>query len=242
MMTYDINPDRYLSDDNIFVKYSTNKKDFSEETKEDFEKKMQFWQYIKNRQGDLQINLPTFDNSSTTGGWEFSDIFGTSSTGSSTTSSSSSSSSFSSTSTSSQTTALPSSNSSFTEKFLNSAKEWIGTPYKWAGRIKGVGVDCSNFVSAAAEKAGLKLSGSVSDQWNKFSKDNRIFYDASQLQPGDLIFFKNTVPGKDLSHVAIYMGDGKIIHASSSKGVTIANLSDNYYQKHLKGYGRMYNS
>lgn len=236
MMTYDINPDKYLSDDNIFVKYSTNKKDFSEEVKEDFDQKIQFWQYIKSRQGDPQINLPAFDNSSTTGGWEFSDIFGTSSTDSSTRSGSSST-----TSTFSQTT-LPSSNSSFTEKFLSSAKEWIGTPYKWAGRTKGVGVDCSNFVSAAAEKAGLKLSGSVSDQWNRFSKDNRIFYDASQLQPGDLIFFKNTVPGKDLSHVAIYMGDGKIIHASSSKGVTIANLGDNYYQKHLKGYGRMYNS
>ena len=135
-------------------------------------------------------------------------------------------------------------NSSFTSRFLNSAKEWLGVKYVWGGRSKK-GVDCSNFVSLAAENAGLKLTGNVSHQWNTFAKDSRIFYDASQLQPGDLVFFKGTqkkLSANTPSHVAIYMGDGKIIHASSSKGVTIANLGDNYYQKHLKGYGKMYNS
>jgi cell wall-associated NlpC family hydrolase len=59
----------------------------------------------------------------------------------------------------------------------------------------------------------------------------------SKLQEGDLVFF-NTF-GNDISHVGIYLKDGKFAHTSTSKGVTVSSLNERYYQKNYRAAGRV---
>jgi cell wall-associated NlpC family hydrolase len=97
----------------------------------------------------------------------------------------------------------------------------IGTPYV-AGGTSSKGFDCSGFSSYVFEKMGVDLprtSASQAQTGKKIAK--------SDLIAGDLVFFNTN--GRGVSHVGIYVGDGKFAHASSSKGVTISNLSDSYY-------------
>ena len=60
----------------------------------------------------------------------------------------------------------------------------------------------------------------------------------ASLQPGDLVFLQNTYR-QGVSHVGIYIGDGKMIHASSSKGVVISDLSTSYYTQHYHSVRRV---
>jgi cell wall-associated NlpC family hydrolase len=57
------------------------------------------------------------------------------------------------------------------------------------------------------------------------------------LRPGDLVFFNTS--GKGVSHVGIFVGEGKFAHASSSRGVTISSLSDSYYVNRYVGAKRI---
>lgn len=99
----------------------------------------------------------------------------------------------------------------------------VGTPYKWGGNtVKGF--DCSGFILYILNQYDVDLprtSKAQSIEGTKVSKDD--------LQPGDLVFF-NTF-GKGVSHAGIYLGNNEFAHASSSKGVRISKLSDDYYEK-----------
>lgn len=101
--------------------------------------------------------------------------------------------------------------------------EVVGTPYKWGGNtVKGF--DCSGFILYIFNQYDVDLprtSKAQSEEGVKVSKD--------ELQPGDLVFF-NTF-GKGVSHAGIYLGNNEFAHASSSKGVRISKLSEDYYEK-----------
>lgn len=100
----------------------------------------------------------------------------------------------------------------------------IGVRYK-AGGSTPKGFDCSGFTSYVFEKlAGIKLNRRSADQ---ASQGTKIAKD--KLREGDLVFFRTS--GKSISHVGIYIGDGKFAHASSKKGITITSLDDKYYAK-----------
>lgn len=101
--------------------------------------------------------------------------------------------------------------------------EVIGTPYKWGGTtVKGF--DCSGFILHIFNQFDVNLprtSTSQAEVGNKVDKE--------ELREGDLVFFNTS--GRGISHAGIYIGEGKFAHSSSSKGVTISKLSDDYYEK-----------
>ena len=110
------------------------------------------------------------------------------------------------------------------KKFKKFYKEWKGVKYKFGGNSKS-GIDCSAFIQKAYKKThNIKIPRTTLLQ---SKKGNRIR--KSQLKLGDLVFFKT---GKNSRHVGIYMENGKFMHASTKKGVTISKLDNNYFNKH----------
>lgn len=116
------------------------------------------------------------------------------------------------------------------------ASKWIGTPYLYGGNTSK-GIDCSGFVKAVYEEAYNKTISRTSA--NMFSVNCKKIK-KEQLTEGDLVFFRTD--GKNTStpnHVGIYLSNNQFIHASSSKGVTIADLTASYYVKCFLSGGRV---
>lgn len=90
------------------------------------------------------------------------------------------------------------------------AKQFIGTKYVWGGNDLKKGVDCSGYVKKIFAKFGYTTPRVSRDQAAKYKKITK-----SELKPGDLVFYGNTKTGY-INHVAIYIGNDKIIHASSN--------------------------
>lgn len=98
------------------------------------------------------------------------------------------------------------------------AKEFLGNPYVWGGTSLTKGADCSGFVMSIFKKYGVSLPRNSRSQANSGTTIS-----VSEAKPGDLIFYGN---GKSINHVAIYIGGGQVIHASSPKtGIRISNVS-----------------
>ena len=99
------------------------------------------------------------------------------------------------------------------------AKLFVGNPYVWGGTSLTNGADCSGFVLSVYKKFGVKLPHYSGSQANSGTK---ISYD--ELQAGDLIFYANS--SGTINHVAIYLGGGQVIHASSPKsGIKISKYN-----------------
>lgn len=116
-------------------------------------------------------------------------------------------------------------------KLDNVVSSAIGTDYV-SGGTSTSGFDCSGFTKYVFSHLGIKLphqSGSQYKMGTAVSKD--------ELIAGDLVFFNTS--GKGVSHVGVYVGDGKFAHASSSKGVVISKLSDKYYVERYVGAKRI---
>jgi cell wall-associated NlpC family hydrolase len=107
--------------------------------------------------------------------------------------------------------------------------------YVYSGKKLHTGFDCSGLVSFVyKESAGVELRGSAFDIANKTRP-----IPAESASPGDLVFF-NTL-GSPSSHVGIYIGSGKFIHAANERtGVRIDQLSADYWSKRLEGYRRVF--
>lgn len=113
------------------------------------------------------------------------------------------------------------------------AKKFLGVPYKW-GASSGKSFDCSGFVVYIMKKFNVNLDRTASSQFSGGTKVEK-----NNLQAGDLVFF--TTYKKGPSHVGIYIGNNKFIHASSGAScVTVTNLDTNYYKKRYLG-ARRYN-
>ena len=112
-------------------------------------------------------------------------------------------------------------------------EDWYGTPYRFGGTSKS-GIDCSAFVRALYDSVySLGLNRTSRDQ---FAETVRL-KDKKELQEGDLVFFK--IRTKAISHVGVYLANGKFVHASSSRGVTISDLNDRYWVRYYAGGGRL---
>lgn len=108
--------------------------------------------------------------------------------------------------------------------------EWYGTRYVLGGSTKN-GIDCSAFTQILyAGSLGITLPRTAREQY----KTTRSI-EKEELKEGDLIFF-NTRGG--VSHVGVYLQNNKFVHAATSGGVMISDLSEAYWAKRLLGFGR----
>lgn len=120
------------------------------------------------------------------------------------------------------------------QRVIDEAYAWMGVPYRYGGNDRG-GVDCSGLTCHAFEHgAGIKLPRSSMEQ-----ADRCLIIARSKLRPGDLVFFSSRKGGGAINHVAIYLGDNRVIHSTSSKGVTVSSLDEPYWATHLYTCGRV---
>lgn len=103
--------------------------------------------------------------------------------------------------------------SSAASRVLRSADSYVGVRYVWGGNTPSQGFDCSGFTKYVFAKDGVTLPRTSREQ---VRAGTAVAPDFRDLRPGDLMFFAE--PGEAISHVAIYVGDGRIIHAASSIG------------------------
>ena len=116
-------------------------------------------------------------------------------------------------------------------KMFEFIDDWYGTPYRLGGTTKK-GVDCSAFSQFLfASVYGLGIPRTAKEQYNLTSRISR-----TQLNEGDMIFF-NTRGG--VSHVGVYLQNNKFVHASTSGGVMISDIFDEYWAKKFVGVGRL---
>ena len=104
------------------------------------------------------------------------------------------------------------------------ATQFVGNPYVWGGTSLTRGADCSGFVLSVYANYGISLPHSSRAQANCGAKIS-----ASEAKPGDLFFYGN---GSGINHVAIYIGGGQVVHASSPR--TGIKISSAYYRNPVK--------
>lgn len=132
-------------------------------------------------------------------------------------------------------------NSAFAKKItqgkqgvVSLAQRFHGTKYVWGGNSLSKGVDCSGLTQQVYKNQGINLPRTALEQ----SKSVKTI-SQKNMKPGDLIFFDTVMNnGKSVDHVGIYAGNGKMTHASSSKGVTTVPMTTKYWQSRLTKVGR----
>lgn len=111
------------------------------------------------------------------------------------------------------------------------AQQMLGTPYRYGGASPGRGFDCSGLVYFGHRRLGIEVPRTSADQ-RRHSRTVSL----ESLRPGDLLFFD--LAGAKGSHVGIYIGRGRFIHApSSGKTVSRSSLDNPYWSRHLAGAG-----
>jgi lipoprotein Spr len=116
-------------------------------------------------------------------------------------------------------------------KLFSFIEEWYGIPYRFGGSSKA-GIDCSAFSGNLMTTVfGVGLPRMAKDQYNACERVQK-----NELEEGDLVFFHTTRKG--ISHVGVYLGNNKFVHASLNYGVTISDLTDPYYSRSFRGGGR----
>jgi cell wall-associated NlpC family hydrolase len=116
---------------------------------------------------------------------------------------------------------------------ITEAKKLIGTPYRYGGTTPK-GFDCSGFVYYTHKKIGKILPRTSKQMYQKGKAVHK-----SNLRAGDLVFFNTSKTKTGVSHVAIYIGNNQIIHATSSKGVKIDSLNNSYWKSKYVGAKRL---
>jgi peptidoglycan endopeptidase LytE len=107
------------------------------------------------------------------------------------------------------------------------AYKYNGYRYRYGGSSPS-GFDCSGFVYYVYRQAGISIGRDTNSQYN-----SGTHVSFNNLQPGDIVLFSNTYR-RGLSHAAIYIGGGKVIHAvNESVGVTVSDLNSSYWRSHF---------
>lgn len=118
----------------------------------------------------------------------------------------------------------------FREEIVKTARRYVGVPYRWGGESPRTGFDCSGFTMVVYRLNGLDLPRSSRQQWKVGKKIGR-----RQLQKGDLVFFATT-GGRRVSHVGIYTGADKFLHAPRrGSRIKTSSLSSKYFRTRYVG-------
>lgn len=123
---------------------------------------------------------------------------------------------------SAQTASVSSSGSSIGSKIANYAQQFVGNPYRYGGNSLTGGIDCSGFTQQVMARYGYSISRTSSSQATE-----GVAVSTSNLRAGDLVFYGD---GGSVSHVALYIGGGQVVHASNSApypkgGIKISNVN-----------------
>ncbi|MBM3158739.1 MAG: C40 family peptidase [Bacteroidetes bacterium] len=117
-------------------------------------------------------------------------------------------------------------------KLLAAIDPWMGVRYR-SGGTTTQGIDCSAFTaSVLSTYAGVQLPRTCREQFQQYPK-----VDKEEIQVGDLLFFRTR--GRSVSHVGIYLGNNKFVHASSSNGVIVSSRSEPYFSTRFVGARRV---
>lgn len=118
-------------------------------------------------------------------------------------------------------------------RVVEDALSWLGSPYRMGGSARN-GIDCSGLVRAVYSSLGLSLPRTAAGQFG-----HGMPVGEADLRPGDLVFFENTYKS-GISHVGIYIGDGKFVHAAGrKKGVVVTAFAQPYYRNRFIGARRL---
>lgn len=143
------------------------------------------------------------------------------------------------------------SNLSIGERIAEAAMTWLGTPYQNNAMVKGIGVDCSYLLIAALTESGVMAKDRLniedySNEWHLHHSEEKYLKYVKQvadevnleddvIQVGDFVLFQY---GRCISHGAIYIGNGLLIHAFIDYGVILSSIDDViFYDK--KGCSRL---
>jgi peptidoglycan endopeptidase LytE len=114
------------------------------------------------------------------------------------------------------------------------ASRYVGYPYSWGGQSPSTGFDCSGFAWYVYQQAGIDIA--VHDAAGQLAAGRLV--GRGELLPGDLVFFQNTYKA-GLSHVGIYAGGGRFVHAANEgSGVRFDALDSAYYDVRYYGASR----
>lgn len=120
----------------------------------------------------------------------------------------------------------PAQKTAMRESLIQTAYRFEGVPYKWGGTSAATGFDCSGYTMTVYRLNGLQMPRTAREQFAKGYSVKK-----SQLKKGDLVFFDTMKKGY-ASHVGIYLGNGKFIHAPrTGKSIEEANFNSDYFQK-----------
>ena len=109
--------------------------------------------------------------------------------------------------------------------------DWVGTPYRYGGSTRG-GADCSGFIWAVYRdvygKGIPRTTGGMARESRRVRQ--------GRLKEGDLVFFR--MKGRKISHAGLYLGNRHFIHATTSRGVMVNSLEEDYYRRRFARGGR----
>ena len=104
------------------------------------------------------------------------------------------------------------------QNIANFALNFVGNPYVWGGTSLTRGADCSGFVMSVYANFGIGLN-----RTSRAQASNGYAVGMNELQPGDLVFY--AANGRNISHVALYIGGGKVVHASTPRtGIIVSSV------------------
>ena len=116
---------------------------------------------------------------------------------------------------------------------MEEATKYVGYPYVWGGSSPSTSFDCSGYISWVLNHSG----------WNVGRQTAQGLYNlctpvsATQVKPGDLVFFKGTYDTPGVSHCGIYVGNSIMLHCGDP--ISYTNLNSKYWQEHFYSYGRL---